>query len=246
MAIAATVVVAMALAAHTWAIVQLLRQRGALLQRVEALEHRFGGPLLPSHAPTVLRGGPVDGHGPDAQEHHGHSPRRHRSHRRGLPIGSPAPRFALPDTTGGIVGIDELLGESGGRPAELPTVVLFLETRCEACVSLAAELGERAADDRPTDRRLVAIVRGEPDDVAERIDPRGVAHVLVDAGGRIAERYGVAGSPTAVLILPDGRIASFFAEGRAAASRLARGPAASNLSTTPNVPATDQLLEALR
>lgn len=252
-AIAATVVVAIALAAHSWVIVQLLRQRGELLQRVEALEQRFGGPLLPSHAPAAMHGAPDDGHGPDAHGHHGHSPRRHRSHRHGLPIGSPAPRFALPDTTGGIVGIDELLGESGGRAADLPTVVLFLETRCEACVSLAAELGERAdAGDLPTDRRLVAVVGGDPSAVAERIDRRGFAHVLVDAGGSIAQRYGVAGSPTAVLVLPDGRVASFFAEGRAAVSRLARGPATTNAETlsnvqaNPNVPVTEQLLEASR
>ena len=76
--------------------------------------------------------------------------------------------------------------------------------------------------------------------------------MLVDAGGSIAQRYGVAGSPTAVLVLPDGRVASFFAEGRAAVSRLARGPATTNAETlsnvqaNPNVPVTEQLLEASR
>ena len=176
----------------------------------------------------------------------GHGGRHHRGHRRGLAIGSPAPRFALADTTGRQVGIDELLA----GPDDVPTVLLFLETRCDACVALAAEIGQRRPSEGPlADRRLVAVVGGDPAAVAERIDPRGFAHVLVDAGGVVTERYGVVGSPTALVVLSDGRVASSFAEGRASVSRLARGTAsASSAPSTPSAPITDttSLLETTR
>lgn len=242
-ALTASAVVAVVLAAHTWAIVQLLRQRGELLQRLGDLETRFGGPLLPSHAPLPVRHDQADRAGqPEPPDALGH-PRRRGTHRRVLAIGSPAPRFSLPDVTGREVGIDELLGITdaiGG--SHLPTVVLFLETRCEACVSLAAEIAERSVADGPaTDRRLVAVVGGDPDAVADRIDARGFAHVLVDTGGAVAQRYGVAGSPTGLVVLADGRVASPFAEGRAAVSRLVRG----TTSTATDLP-HPVLQEALR
>lgn len=210
------IVVAVVLAAHTWAIVHLLGQRGALIERLDGLERRLGGPVLPSHAPAPLASSSSSG----AHAHH-----RHRAHRRpGPAIGSPAPRFALPDLRGRQVSIDELLDvDIADADTVVPTVLLFLETHCEACVSLAAEIGDRVVSDGPyTDRRLVAVVGGDPEAVAERIDGRGFTHVLVDSAGVVAERYGVAGSPTGLLVLPDGRIASQFAEGRAAVSRLVR------------------------
>ncbi len=199
---------AMVVAVHTWLLLNLVRQRGELLVRVDALERR--GEMATAVEPAGQMATPA------------------RSHRRGagLPLGSPAPRFRATDPAGEIVTIDDVV------PGETPAVFVFLEPGCAACVELATEVGDRAMlGTAPSDRRLIAIVHGAIGDIALHIDPRGFERVLVDSGGALSERYGVGGSPSALVVLPDGRVASALAEGRMAVSRLVRGTAHATRST---------------
>lgn len=186
------------LGAHTWFILQIVRQNGRLLERVELLESAAGGALPRAGAARRVRHVPHD-------EEHRAAPRR-------ITIGSMAPRFGGRDVDGRPVSIDDL--RSDGRPV----VMVFLETHCAACVELAADVNARAATS--ADRMLVAVVHGERNDVATLFSGPGFDAVLVDGDGEIADRYDVGGSPTALLVLPDGRVASGHAEGRAAVTRL--------------------------
>ena len=199
---------AMVVAVHTWLLLNLVRQRGELLVRVDTLERR---------AELATTAEPAEQMAAAA-----------RRHRRGAgpPLGAPAPRFRATDPAGDIVTIDDVV------PGETPAVFVFLEPGCAACVELATEVGERAMlGTAPSDRRLIAIVHGAVGDILLRIDPRGFERVLVDSGGALSERYGVGGSPSALVVLPDGRVASALAEGRMAVSRLVRGPSHATRST---------------
>jgi len=233
---------AVVLAVMGWMLVQLISQRGDLLDRIERLEEHVGARRT---TPLGARSGSHD-HDHNHDHDHGRyadgrstdearGRRRHQRHnvRSGPGIGAPAPRFALRNVTGRHVSIDDLL------PGDVPTVLIFMEPNCDACVALAKEIGDRKISDGPlVDRRLVAIVGGTPEAVGEKIDSRGFAHVLVDEAHVVAERYQVAGSPTAVVVLPDGRVASPLAEGRMAVSRLAR-PSARPIADTVDRAAID-------
>lgn len=132
--------------------------------------------------------------------------------RPGLPTGAAAPRFALADLRSATVSIDDLL--SGG----LPLVLVFVEPACAACVALGDELALRESPF--SDRRVALVGHGRREDVAGAFGSVLYADVLVDEGGTIAGRYGVVGTPSAVLVLPDGRVGRALAEGRAAVSGL--------------------------
>ncbi len=210
-------------AVHSWLLIHLVRQRGEFLERIEHLE---GSNAALTHA------------GKDAltTAERASTQQRHRRSRPGPGIGAPAPRFALRNVQDAMVTIDDLV------TGDTPSVFVFLGTHCEACLALATEIGERAVSDGPpTDRRLIALVDGTIEHVAGRIDARGFTAVLIDEGGAISERYGVSGTPSAVVVLPDGRISSVLAEGRAAASRLVYFPALTATTTTTSSTGTDAM-----
>lgn len=194
-AVSASALVVAALAVQTWLIVHLVHQQGRLVDRLDAIETHAG-----SAGSSSTRTMPAS---------------RHRR-RHGPAIGSPAPRFGLRAADdGAAVSIDDLLAD--GRPQ----VLLFLEPGCEACLAMAAEL-EAIGTPAPA-RAVVGIVRGGANEVLARFHPDGFDHLLVDESGAVAQQYGVQGTPSAVVVLPDGRVGSALAEGRAAARRLVGG-----------------------
>lgn len=122
----------------------------------------------------------------------------------GLPINAPAPALALTNLDGQAVGLTELLTDH--RPA----VLLFVDPGCKPCQELLPE----AADwrQRYADRfHLVAVSRGPVE--ANRQKARGLAHVWLQRDREALDAYRVSGTPSAVLIAPDGRIASQVAGG---------------------------------
>lgn len=122
----------------------------------------------------------------------------------GLPINAPAPALTLTNLDGQTVGLTELLTDH--RPA----VLLFVDPGCRPCQELLPE----AADwrQRYADRfHLVAVSRGPIE--ANRQKARGLAHVWLQRNREALDAYHVSGTPSAVLIAPDGRIASQVAGG---------------------------------
>ncbi len=179
---------------HSWLLMNLMRQNGRLLARLDQLEAQTvqHGHTLPVAVPTL-----PDGHA------------RQRNDR--WPIGALAPRFGLADVTGRTWNIDDLLADARS------TVLVFLETRCVACIELAAEINLVPMS---AARPIVAVVHGERSVIAEKFAGAGFAAVLVDAGAAVSDRFGVVGTPSAVLINPEGTIGSVFAQGRAEVARL--------------------------
>src|SRR6185436_3515287 len=102
-----------------------------------------------------------------------------------------APHFTLPAHAGGEVSLGGLLER--GRPV----VLVFTDARCAACHALLPKV---AAWQRELGVTLAVVAAGEPD------LPAGIDLVLHDDGD-VADRYGVAGTPTAVVLDATGRIA---------------------------------------
>jgi hypothetical protein len=67
----------------------------------------------------------------------------------------------------------------------------------------------------------VALVsRGDPDDNAAKASEHGLTNLLLQEDWELSEAYGVTGTPSAVLVRPDGMIGSRVLEGEAQISDL--------------------------
>ena len=120
----------------------------------------------------------------------------------GLPIGVKAPAFVLPsvDRTGD-VSLEDLLDP--GRP-----VLLFsMASDCEPCRALLPELAawQQALRGEVT---IVVAAAGGPEANRTKAAEYELDHVLLQHGSEVDLAYEVPGTPAAVLIDPDGRIAS--------------------------------------
>jgi thiol-disulfide isomerase/thioredoxin len=128
--------------------------------------------------------------------------------------GEAAPEVNLPALNGETVG----LGAFRGREM----VVVFWNPLCGFCQRLEPELRrwetERDAESRP----VVIITAG----TAEANQALGfTSTVLVDGDNSVGPRFGANGTPMAVLVGADGRIASDIATGGPAVMNLVRSPA---------------------
>lgn len=133
----------------------------------------------------------------------------------GLPVGAVAPEFSLLDVAGGRTSLASLLA------LERQVLLVFVHPGCELCAALARELPrwqERTA------RVLTVVVVGNGDaaEHAEWGREQGLADipVLVQQGNEAALRYRVRGTPSAVLIDAEGRVAAPVARGAIAAREL--------------------------
>jgi peroxiredoxin/uncharacterized membrane protein YphA (DoxX/SURF4 family) len=156
----------------------MLRLNHRLLRRVEALEAALSG----------------------------HDVSHHKKSAAGLPIGTPAPDFQLPDLDGTPVSLQSL------RANGLPLVLLFTDPTCDSCVELMPDVAfwqEEYADDLT----LVIISRGAPEVNRAKRDEHGLRSVLLQQGREISRLYDCNGTPGAVLIRADGTIGSLLAMG---------------------------------
>jgi thiol-disulfide isomerase/thioredoxin len=161
-------------------LVQVMRQHGRVLLRLEALE-KGGG------AQDAL-------HGAEAGV------------KAGLPLGTEAPAFELENTDGGRTSLAELLQE------QRSLLLLFMHPECGPCQTLLpdilgweSELGEHW--------RIAVVTEGSATENRAKFEPLGVRRVLVQEGHEVAERYQAWGTPAAVLVAPDGTMASYVAQG---------------------------------
>jgi peroxiredoxin len=208
-------------AALTWFLTQILAQQGRILTRLEALEARPAGGPVPTASPTTARNGT-----PAAPQ--------------GLPVGAPAPAFTLPDLEGRRTSLADLLAP------RKPVLLLFVDPNCGPCSALLPEAANwpREHSDMFT---LVLMSRGTPKDNRKKVaGNHGFRHVLLQEKYEVSERYSTLGTPSAVLVRPDGRMASFVAPGadaiKALVARTVASPASTprpeNAVTTPAVGAS--------
>jgi peroxiredoxin/uncharacterized membrane protein YphA (DoxX/SURF4 family) len=117
----------------------------------------------------------------------------------GLPVGSPAPPFDLKDIYGETRTLDSL------RASGNPLVLLFTDPDCGPCTALLPEIGRWQRDH--TDEVTIALVsRGSLEENRAKSTEHGIKNVLLQQEWEVVEAYEVLGTPSAVLVHPNGTI----------------------------------------
>lgn len=183
------------LAGEGWLLFQVLRQQGRLLLRIEAIEVQLAADSQVLQSATESIPTPV-------------AP--------GLPVGSPAPAFALSGIYGETLTLDSL------RAPGKPVLLIFSDPGCGPCSALMPEV-VRWQRDYAAKLTLTVISRGSPEDNRAKSTEHGITSVLLQKDREIAEAYQAYGTPGAVLIGPDGTIDSPLAQGADAIRTLVAG-----------------------
>lgn len=124
----------------------------------------------------------------------------------GVPIGTRAPEFDLPDLHGNRVTLAHLLER--GRPL----LMVFVTPGCEQCVELLPKLSQwqRTLADRVT---LVFMSTGSVKRNKPIFEEHGISDdVLLQEFMEVSDRFRIRGTPSGVLITPEGIIATNPAE----------------------------------
>jgi peroxiredoxin/uncharacterized membrane protein YphA (DoxX/SURF4 family) len=174
------------LAGQWWFLVHLLRQNGRLLVRLEAVEASIatGGSVV---APSQ-NGTPV------------------RQEAEGLPVGSEAPDFNLSGLHGETLTLEAL------RSSDKPVMALFTDPGCGPCNAMLPDVG-RWQEEHAHKLTLALISRGEVEENKTKAQEHALKNVLLQKDWEVSESYEVEGTPSAVLISTDGKIASPVAGG---------------------------------
>ena len=172
------------LAGQWWFLVHLMRQNGRLLVRLEAVEE------------SPATGGSV------APSENGTL--IHQA--EGLPVGSTAPEFGLSGLHGETLTLNAL------RSSDKPVMMLFTDPGCGPCSAMLPEVG-RWQEEHAHKLTLALVSRGEVEENKTKASEHGLTNVLLQNDWEVSESYQVGGTPSAVLISPDGKIASPVAGG---------------------------------
>ena len=119
----------------------------------------------------------------------------------GHPVGTVAPAFELADLHGDVHTLESLLAH--GRPV----VVTFMAIGCGPCAQVRPDVARWRSSlaDRLT---TVVISDGEPEQVRSRWEELGDEYVLLDPEEEVLRAYGLASTPTSLVIDRNGLIAS--------------------------------------
>jgi methylamine dehydrogenase accessory protein MauD len=131
----------------------------------------------------------------------------------GLPVGSQAPAFELSGLYGETLTLEAL--RAPGRPVML----LFTDPGCGPCNALLPEIG-RWQQEHAEELTLSLISRGTAEENRAKMTEHGLQHVLLQQDWEVYEAYQGTGTPSAVVVLPDGTIGSPVVGGAEAISTL--------------------------
>ena len=119
----------------------------------------------------------------------------------GLPVGSQAPAFSLEGLHGETLTLESL------RSSEKPVMLLFTDPNCGPCTAMLPEIG-RWQQEYP-DRLVTSLIsRGEVEENRTKASEHGLTNVLLQEDWEVSQAYRVAGTPSAVLLTPEGAIAT--------------------------------------
>jgi peroxiredoxin len=200
-------------AAEGLILINVLRQNGRLMLRLERVEERL----------TAAGTGPVESEEQTPPE-------------RGLPVGSPAPTFQLSGLYGETLTLEAL------RAAGKPVLLVLTDPHCGPCNGLMPEIGSWQRDHAGA-LTVALISRGTPEENRAKSTEHGLANVLLQQDREVAAAYQEEGTPSAVLVLSDGTVGSPLAAGAEAIRSLvartvgAPGGAPAPSSSPPPVPA---------
>ncbi len=124
----------------------------------------------------------------------------------GLPLGTVAPAFRLSGLHGETMTLDAL--RAGGKPVML----VFSDPHCGPCNALLPDLAKWQREEA---RKLsvVLVSRGKVEENRAKAAEHGITQILLQTDREVAEAYDSHGTPSAVVIRPDGRIDSGLAIG---------------------------------
>ena len=169
-----------------WLGYQLVRQNGRILMRLEAIEERLSK------------------HGQEA-------PRK----QTGLPIGTQAPEFELPDLAGARRKLSEFRGKD--------LLLVFFSPKCGFCTKMTADLAALPTDGANGRPVPIIVTNGEVDENRTLVEKFGVhGVVLLQEQMQVASLYRAQGTPMGYRIDAEGRIASELAVGAEALLQLAK------------------------
>ncbi len=207
-----------------WLLWHILRQQGQLLLRLEATESRLSSAGGASLGDQV--GGSVTGQTKAAREQpmratmpigsaasHAHDPTVAPGPEptASLTIGEEAPDFRLPDLSGNLVQLSDFRGSQ--------VLVLFWRPSCDPCQHLLPHLLTWETQSSEGAPRLLVVSVGSVQD-NQQLRLRSTV-VLEPADRSVGKMFGACGTPTAVLVDAEGRIASELALGVPAVFALA-------------------------
>lgn len=117
-------------------------------------------------------------------------------------IGAPAPAFTLPDLYGQAISLSDFRGST--------TLLLFWNPDCGFCQQMLADLKSWEAEPPRDAPNLLLVSTGGVD----KNQAQGFqSSVLLDGGFTIGPKFGIHGTPMAVLVDAEGKIASGVAAG---------------------------------
>jgi peroxiredoxin len=148
----------------------------------------------------------------------------------GLPVGAAAPSFQLAGINGQTLTLDML------RASGKLVMLIFSDPGCGPCNALLPDVARWQSDH--ADKLTIALIsRGTPEANRTKIAEHGLTHVLLQRDREVAQAYQAHGTPTAVIVRPDGTIASDMAAGAEAIGQLVMrtvgAPAPAMLPTAP-------------
>lgn len=126
-------------------------------------------------------------------------------------VGEPAPAFTLPNLNGKTVNLSDFRSNK--------TLVLFWNPGCGFCQQMLADLEAWEAEPPPGAPKLLVVSTGGAE-VNQALGLR--SPVLLDEGFTVGPRFGIHGTPMAVLVDAEGEIASEVAAGAPNVLALAR------------------------
>jgi thiol-disulfide isomerase/thioredoxin len=178
------------LAAEGWVLLQMLRQQGRLLLRLDAMDTRLTSAGL---APALTEGQDVAV--------------------AGLTIGTPAPTFRLKGLRGEVFTLEALL------KASKPVLLFFTNPSCGPCQVLMPDVS-RWQHEYSSALTIAVVSEGTVRDNHTKSAEYGVTQVLLQQEREVADAYQAYGTPAAVLIRTDGTIGSPLAMGPDAIQKL--------------------------
>jgi peroxiredoxin len=124
----------------------------------------------------------------------------------GLPVGSMAPEFGLSGLHGETLTLEDL--RSSGKSV----LLFFTDPNCGPCTAMLPEVG-RWQQEHAKKLTLALISRGEVEENRTKAQEHALRNVLLQKDREVSESYEVRGTPSAVFITPDGKVASPVAGG---------------------------------
>jgi peroxiredoxin/uncharacterized membrane protein YphA (DoxX/SURF4 family) len=173
-----------------WAVLNLFRQNGRLLTRLEAIEAALATGRVPRSDPVNA---PASAAAPT-------------STKPGLPVGTPAPTFTLPGLYGEKLTLESL------RADGLPVLLVLMNTGCGGCTKLLPDIA-RWQREHSNVLSAAVISRGSAEANRAKFTGQGLTRLLLQQNREVAEAYQANATPAAVLVRSDGTIGGPLAVG---------------------------------